>query len=94
MCVTRVVRFDQVIDVSDADRALALANIEKAANLLRHQPRGNVMARLRRSFSKDQKRGRPTEEVMAKVKWKFQPIKTKLEKETEYDGHKRSHRSL
>jgi hypothetical protein len=26
-----VARFDQVIDVSDADRALALANIEKAA---------------------------------------------------------------
>lgn len=26
-----VVRFDQVIDVSDADRALAFANIEKAA---------------------------------------------------------------
>ena len=25
-------RFDQVIDVSDADRALAFANIEKAAN--------------------------------------------------------------
>jgi hypothetical protein len=27
-----VTRFDQVIDVSDDDRALALANIEKAAN--------------------------------------------------------------
>jgi hypothetical protein len=27
-----VARFDQVIDVSDADRALAFANIEKAAN--------------------------------------------------------------
>ncbi len=27
----RHVRFDQVIDVSDADRALAFANIEKAA---------------------------------------------------------------
>jgi hypothetical protein len=27
-----VARFDQVIDVSDADRALACANIEKAAN--------------------------------------------------------------
>jgi hypothetical protein len=27
-----VTRFDQVIDVSDADRALAFANIEKAAN--------------------------------------------------------------
>jgi hypothetical protein len=27
-----VVRFDQVTDVSDADRALAFANIEKAAN--------------------------------------------------------------
>ena len=26
-----VARFDQVIDVSDADRALAFANIEKAA---------------------------------------------------------------
>ena len=27
-----VARFDQVIDVSDADRALAFANIEKAAD--------------------------------------------------------------
>ncbi|MGB8475804.1 MAG: DUF6582 domain-containing protein [Candidatus Acidiferrum sp.] len=27
-----VARFDQVIDVSDADRALAFANIKKAAN--------------------------------------------------------------
>jgi hypothetical protein len=27
-----VARFEQVIDVSDADRALAFANIEKAAN--------------------------------------------------------------
>jgi hypothetical protein len=27
-----VARFDQVIDVSDADRALAFANIENAAN--------------------------------------------------------------
>jgi hypothetical protein len=27
-----VTRFDQVIDVSDADRALAFANIEKAAS--------------------------------------------------------------
>ena len=27
-----VARFDQVIDVSDADRALAFANIERAAN--------------------------------------------------------------
>jgi hypothetical protein len=27
-----VARFDQVIDVSDADRALAFANIEKAAH--------------------------------------------------------------
>ncbi len=27
-----VARFDQVIDVSDADRALAFANIEKAAS--------------------------------------------------------------
>jgi hypothetical protein len=27
-----VARFDQVIDVSDADRGLAFANIEKAAN--------------------------------------------------------------
>ena len=27
-----VARFDQVIEVSDADRALAFANIEKAAN--------------------------------------------------------------
>jgi hypothetical protein len=33
-----VARFDQVIDVSDADRALAFANIEKAAEPLRRQP--------------------------------------------------------
>jgi hypothetical protein len=32
MCENAVARFDQVIDVSDADRALAFANIEKAAN--------------------------------------------------------------
>jgi hypothetical protein len=31
MCATRWPRFDQVIDVSDADRALAFENIEKAA---------------------------------------------------------------
>jgi hypothetical protein len=31
---------------------------------------------------------------MAKVKWKSELIKTKLEKETEYDGHKRSDRSV
>src|ERR1035438_3563883 len=31
---------------------------------------------------------------MAKVKWKSQPTNTKLEKETEYDGHKRSDRSV
>ena len=30
-----VARFDQVIGVSDTDRALAFANIEKAAKLLR-----------------------------------------------------------
>src|SRR5579864_7698971 len=29
-----------------------------------------------------------------KVKWKSQPTKTKLEKETEYDRHKRSDRSV
>ncbi|MGA2356516.1 MAG: hypothetical protein ABSG02_18640 [Terriglobales bacterium] len=28
----RVARFDQVLDVSNADRALPFANIEKAAN--------------------------------------------------------------
>ena len=48
-----VARFDQVIDVSDADRALAFANIEKAAKLLRRQPRGNVMARPGHSSSKE-----------------------------------------
>ena len=48
-----VARFDQVIEVSDADRALAFANIEKAANLLRCQPRGNVMARTGYSSSKE-----------------------------------------
>ena len=32
MCVNAVARFDQVIDVSDDDRDLAFANIEKAAN--------------------------------------------------------------
>jgi Family of unknown function (DUF6582) len=33
-------RFDQVIDVSDADRALAFANIQKAA-VLRREPVGD-----------------------------------------------------
>ena len=32
MCVNAVARFDQVIGVSDEDRALAFANIEEAAN--------------------------------------------------------------
>ena len=44
-----VARFDQVIDVSDADRALAFANIEKAAKLLWRQPVGDLVARSRRS---------------------------------------------
>ena len=48
-----VARFDQVIDVSDADRALAFENIEKAAKLLQRQPRGNIMARLGHSSSKE-----------------------------------------
>jgi hypothetical protein len=39
-----VARFDQVIGVSDADRALAFANIEKAANYY-DVNLGNVMAR-------------------------------------------------
>ena len=46
-----VARFDQVIDVSDDDRALAFANIEKAAKF------GDVMARARRSSATPPERG-------------------------------------
>ena len=42
---TAVARFDQVIDVSDADRALAFANIEKAANYYGVNLAETVMAR-------------------------------------------------
>jgi hypothetical protein len=50
-------RFDQVIDVSDADRALAFAKHRESCKLLRRQPSGNVMARVGHSSSKGQKRG-------------------------------------
>ena len=43
-----VARFDQVIDVSDEERALAFANIEKAADYYGVDA-GNVMATTRRS---------------------------------------------
>ena len=52
-----VARFDQVIDVSDADRALAFANIEKAAKILQCRPFGDVMARTRRPSAAPPKRG-------------------------------------
>ena len=48
-----VARFDQVIDVSDADRALAFANIEKHRDSLQRQPHGNVMAGPGHSSSKE-----------------------------------------
>ena len=95
-----VARFDQVIDVSDADRALAFANIEKAANYygvnlaetswhdLGIHPQKNQNSR--RPCRKDADDAR-TSRVQSK---KSQPTKTKLEKETEYDGHKRSDRSV
>jgi hypothetical protein len=91
-------RFDQVIGVSDADRALAFANIEKACKLLRHQTRGNVMARSGRAATK----GAVTRELRMQLRIhrseksgrKSQPTKTNLKKETEYDGHKRSDRSV
>jgi hypothetical protein len=70
-----VARFGQVIDVSDADRALAFANIEKAANYYGVN--------------------------LAETSWHDLGIhpqrsrrETKLERKTEYDGHKRSDRSV
>ena len=47
-----VARFDQVIDVSDADRALAFANIKKAANHYGVNLSETVMARPGRPSSK------------------------------------------
>ena len=40
-----VARFDQVIDVSDADRALAFREHRESCKLLRRQPGGNLVAR-------------------------------------------------
>jgi hypothetical protein len=48
-----VARFDQVTDVSDADRALAFANIEKAAKYYDINLGGNIMARPEHSSSKE-----------------------------------------
>ena len=39
-----VARFDQVIDVSDADRASGVREHRESGKLLRRQPRGNVVA--------------------------------------------------
>ena len=47
-----VARFDQVIDVSDANRALAFQHRE-SCKLLRREPRGNVVARTGHSSSKE-----------------------------------------
>ena len=78
-----VARFDQVIDVSDADRALAFANIEKAANyygvnlaetpwydLGIHPQRSEAVTRERRARAKETNwsESRATEELMAEVK--------------------------
>lgn len=52
-----VARFDQVIDVSDADRALAFAKHRESRQLLRRQPGANVMARPGRSASNESKKG-------------------------------------
>ena len=52
-----VARFDQVIDVSDADRALAFANIEKAAKHYGVNLGETSWHELGRSSSKEQKRG-------------------------------------
>ena len=44
-----VARFGQVIDVSDADRDLAFANIEAAARYYKRRSFGDVVARSWRS---------------------------------------------
>jgi hypothetical protein len=87
-----VARFDQVIDVSDADRALAFANIEKAANYYDVKLAETSWHDLGIHPQKGKKR--VCHQVMAAGKWKSEPTKTNLEKETRYDGHKRSDRSL
>ena len=53
-----VARFDQVIDISDADRALAFENNRESCKVLQCQPCGNVMAGFGRSSSKKQEGGR------------------------------------
>jgi hypothetical protein len=50
-----VARFDQVVDVSDADRALAFANIEKAAS---YYERACAPERPRRLRAKAPRRGK------------------------------------
>jgi hypothetical protein len=110
-----VARFDQVIDVSDADRALAFANIEKAANYYgvnlaetswhdlgihpqknrkrlppKALPRANAECRAKNPLVRESADRRSN----GKSEVKSQPTKTKLEEETEYDGHKRSDRSV
>jgi hypothetical protein len=107
-----VARFDQVIDVSDADRALAFANIEKlqttTASTSRKRPGTTFLKRAEGRLppkvlwpvnAERRAKNLPVRESVDrrsndKVKWKSQPTKTKLEKETEYDRHKRSDRSV
>ena len=48
-----VARFDQVIGVSDADRALAFAKHRESCKLLRRQPGGNLVARPGHPSSKE-----------------------------------------
>jgi hypothetical protein len=70
-----VARFDQVIDVSDADRALAFANIEKAARyyhvhlsetdwyqLLLRPPRDRNAVRAEADAASEKHRGKPQPE--------------------------------
>ena len=53
-----VARFDQVTGVSDADRELAFANIEKAAKYYDVDTLGDVVARARRSSATPPQGGR------------------------------------
>ena len=91
-----VARFDQVIDVSDADRALAFANIEKAANyygvnlaetswhdLGVHPQKSRREAATKGAVTRERARlrsARESAEEVMQVKWKSQPTKPNLKR--------------
>jgi len=87
-----VARFDQSHRRFRCRPCFGVHEHRESCKLLQRQARGDLVARLGHSSPKRQER--VCHQVMAAGKWKSEPTKTNLEKETRYDGHKRSDRSL